>query len=369
LARPRAFSLQILCGTEGLQGLQGKMAPKTNPSTAISMSSDCASSNGVTAGNASDFVDKVKKAGYETNTAGVAAYMRSQGMEVKTKTYDEVEKSGDACFTFKGNHIERGGVVITQTTGGCFPGDAVVQTKDKGPLRMLDLKIGENVQAYDVQGKRMCWSKVTTFLHRDPEVDAAFKEVETAEGFKLRATPDHRIFADDGDAYMSTLVLGSKVVVPTVLGACTSVVTKVVMRRDVGVFMPLTAEGTIVVDGVACSCHAVVPHSVGNVLFSPLRLQWMGRLCNVNDGLNGYVKMMVLPILVLASALPQAARVAILSGDSPLWDLLRLYEQGALKEYAKVPLSASIGLAFIVAMLILLWFANYQLTSHLLTSR
>ena len=46
----------------------------------------------------------------------------------------------------------------------------------------------------------------------------------------------------------------------------------------VGAFVPLTAEGNIIVDGVLASCYASIDHDLGHIGLTPFR--WFPRMLN-----------------------------------------------------------------------------------------
>ena len=150
---------------------------------------------------------------------------------------------------------------------------------------MANLSVGQRVLAVHSDGS-LRYSDVIAFIHRQPQLVTSFSVIETAAGHRLVATGDHLIFtapdqsASTTDAAPPTFAAhlhpgNDRVYVTTPDSKLldVSMVTNVTVVTGQGVFAPLTSSGTIVVDGVAASCYALVSnHRLAHIAMTPLRL-------------------------------------------------------------------------------------------------
>jgi hypothetical protein len=142
----------------------------------------------------------------------------------------------------------------------CFPADAVVTTVRHGATRISALKIGDKVLAARPDGSTF-FDDVYMFGHKDTTTAARFVRLETAGGAALRLTSDHHLFVIRGGERRgvpaSQALVGDLVHVEGRLGASQleAIVAKSLVAGT-GLFNPYTLSGSIVVDGVAASCHS-----------------------------------------------------------------------------------------------------------------
>jgi hypothetical protein len=115
---------------------------------------------------------------------------------------------------------------------------------------MSALKVGDQVLAARPDG------------HKDAAAAASFVRLETAGGTALRLTADHHLFVTRGGERLavpsSQALVGDLVLVEGRLGAShqlEAIVAKSLVP-GAGLFNPYTLSGSIVVDGVAASCHS-----------------------------------------------------------------------------------------------------------------
>ncbi|KAF7692854.1 tiggy-winkle hedgehog protein [Silurus meridionalis] len=205
---------------------------------------------------------------------------------------------------------------VAAKSGGCFPGSASVYLSDGRTKHVKDLVEGDEVLAADEQGN-LVYSDFITYLDRDLITRRTFLVLETSQPkATLRLTPAHLVFIwDDSDGlgmtakFASDVKAGQKVFVWEGRGSLRSTrVERVYAVEDRGSYAPLTAHGTVVVDGVLASCYAAIEeHRWAHWAFTPLRLSrrltpasWWRQITpdsNVtsqqDDGIHWYPKMLL----------------------------------------------------------------------------
>ncbi|KAB7505983.1 Protein hedgehog [Armadillidium nasatum] len=157
---------------------------------------------------------------------------------------------------------------------GCFPGEAIVDTPE-GPLPLALLKIGDKVKVLRSDGM-LTFSPVLMFLHEDPTHQRNFLSISTSSGMVLNLTPSHLLFtlrsyrAPSNPVFRESFSVGEVVLAGSVnLGDYLFVtqndssvrLDKIVDINSIfrkGVYAPLTAEGTVIVNNVVASCYAVI---------------------------------------------------------------------------------------------------------------
>lgn len=183
-----------------------------------------------------------------------------------------------------------------------------------GRKPIADLRPGEWVLASADDGSnQLIYSKVLTFLDRDPTTWRLFYSLHTEAGPQLTLTAAHLVFISEGNCsegaepdhtslrtvYASDAQPGQCVLVSggsAGAGVRLSRVTRVELLKGLGAFAPLTQHGTLVVDGVLASCYAVLEqHDVAHRAFGPLRLahRWgvaSGR--GQSDGVHWYPRLL-----------------------------------------------------------------------------
>jgi len=193
-------------------------------------------------------------------------------------------------------------------SGGCFPGEASVTLASGAQKSIGELRPGERVLA-SAGGGEMVYSEVLVFLDRDPETWKLFYTLHTEAGARLSLTAAHLVFVSEGNCsegaaagrgglrtvYAGDAQPGQCVLVSRGEAGRLSRITRVSTGGSRGAFAPLTRQGTLVVDGVAASCYAVVDrHSLAHWAFSPLRLihSWTGSTGSHRDGVHWYSRLL-----------------------------------------------------------------------------
>ncbi|TRY98859.1 hypothetical protein DNTS_016659 [Danionella cerebrum] len=172
---------------------------------------------------------------------------------------------------------------VAAKSGGCFPGSALVTVEDGGKKAVRDLNPGDKVLATDGDGN-LVFSDFLMFTDRDPTTRRVFYVIETKEPVeKITLTAAHLLFVLDNStedlhamrtAYASGVRAGQKVLAVDEGGQLKSVIVERIYTEERrGSFAPVTAHGTIVVDGILASCYAVIEdHSLAHLAFAPVRL-------------------------------------------------------------------------------------------------
>uniref|UniRef100_S4RKE1 Sonic hedgehog signaling molecule n=1 Tax=Petromyzon marinus TaxID=7757 RepID=S4RKE1_PETMA len=166
----------------------------------------------------------------------------------------------------------------------CFPGDSRVFVEGGRSKRLRDLRPGDRVLAARGPGSRPVYSDFLLFLDHEPHRRRLFLSVKTAAPARtLLVTPAHLVFAaNSSDPRHARPVFASRVrpgmhvfVLDDRDGGArlrAARVERVSWVEAWGSLAPLTAHGTLVVDGFLASCYAVVElHDWAHAAFAPLR--------------------------------------------------------------------------------------------------
>ena len=129
---------------------------------------------------------------------------------------------------------------------------------------MAQLQLGDAV--LDASG---AYSPVCFFSHADKDVAAPFVGLTLASGYKLSLSPDHYIVVGGVHVYAKNVVVGDELVYFDGAALKTSSVRATSEVTKAGLFNPYTLSGSIVVDGVAASCHS--SWILDGVAFPPAR--------------------------------------------------------------------------------------------------
>ncbi|CAL8255720.1 unnamed protein product [Gadus morhua 'NCC'] len=170
---------------------------------------------------------------------------------------------------------------VTVEKGGCFPGGAWVSTPGGGKKTLASLVLGDRVMAMSDTG-RVVYSPVILFLHREPRGRSTFLALQTEDGNRLVLTPHHLVFlasrytlchGEYKARFASRAQKGDYVLVH---GAGDRVrpsrIISISVEDGVGIYSPLTQDGTVFVDGVLASTYAVVEdHKLAHWAFGPVR--------------------------------------------------------------------------------------------------
>lgn len=174
------------------------------------------------------------------------------------------------------------------TIGGCFAGKGMVLSESSGWKPMSELRVGDRVMSMNEAGQ-LEYSQVLSFMDKDSSAQVLFYTLHLQDNKSVTLTGKHLIFASsqnitshsDSASFRATFaenvqegqyvyVVGNEV---NPNQPRPSRVVKVSVETHRGVYAPLTATGTIVVDAVVASCYAYTENvALAHFGFAPMRL-------------------------------------------------------------------------------------------------
>ena len=132
----------------------------------------------------------------------------------------------------------------------CFPANAIVESKTRGTIKIVDVEIGEELMTLDG------YSEVLFFAMNEPTVKTYCLEI-TAERAKIRLTASHGLFKDDKSFVLAgNLSVGDRILTG---GA----ITDIQRKSCTGLVSPVTRAGCLIVDGVATSDYGPLAQTLG----------------------------------------------------------------------------------------------------------
>ncbi|XP_041355990.1 desert hedgehog protein A-like isoform X2 [Gigantopelta aegis] len=159
----------------------------------------------------------------------------------------------------------------------CFPGDAQLELDNGDTVNMKELKVGQRVLTV-INGERV-FVTVRTFLKRRPLLNATYVTLTTVDGNHVSLSSDHLIFTSVNTSSKMEARFAGSVKPGDYLystkrcprGQCAERVADVSISRKQGAFVPVTDDGTVVVNGMLASCYTTVSHDVAHVFVTPFR--------------------------------------------------------------------------------------------------
>jgi hypothetical protein len=197
---------------------------------------------------------------------------------VSASTVTKVERDSElkggffAPVTTTGTIIVDGILVISNDSldreGGCFPSASLVLTKEGSVKTMRELKVGDEVLAYDESNQELIFSKVYMFAFRNPKQMQNYYEISTSDSRTITLTGTHLIYVNVKNLFIPTYAkdvkLGDIVFTYDRWGndiaetTVTKILTNVPME---GYFAPITMSGNIIVDDILASSYGKLDYS------------------------------------------------------------------------------------------------------------
>lgn len=150
----------------------------------------------------------------------------------------------------------------------CFPASASVYVKDRGPVDVCALRQGDFLLSGNAERSSLCFSPFLGHMHVESDVCKDYVVVrvlgtQDRPGATLAVSAEHFIFAADARGYVPQAVQAATLKVGDWLSRvscdgdlCRAQISNISYERRQGCFAPLTANGTVVVNGTLCSCYA-----------------------------------------------------------------------------------------------------------------
>lgn len=164
---------------------------------------------------------------------------------------------------------------------GCFSSDSTVKLENGADLQLKNLQKGDIVQVMTEEGK-LGYSEVVLFADYKPDIPhASHVLIETVNPAKrITLTPSHLLFTTSNSTethiqskQAGKVLPGDFLLVSSQGELVPSQVRRVSLVKRTGMVAPVTMQGNVIVDGVLCSCYAMITdHQIAHMVFGPLRL-------------------------------------------------------------------------------------------------
>lgn len=180
----------------------------------------------------------------------------------------------DLCYCY--SKVTRHHYCCSCDVGACFPAYARVSTPGGAHTTMDRLRTGDKVLAVDESG-HVVTSTILGFMDRRPKETALYVTLRTSIGRNLTLSPNHVLFKSSPNSSQPISVFGSDINIGDVIfsanetGLQRTEVVGIDHDVTIGAYVPLTKEGTLVVDGTFVSCYASYRHSLAHVFMAPVR--------------------------------------------------------------------------------------------------
>jgi len=166
-----------------------------------------------------------------------------------------------------------GGNCDQSKKGDCFDSSSSITTQN-GQTKLKNLRLNDSVLTY-TPGVGTHYTEFLGWLHRGSA--RTMLEISTSNSSAITLTPEHLIFKMSRNGamesvYASDIVETDILIKPNEKGEMQT--EQVVEVREVTVESfgaPLTAHGTILVNGFLASCYAFFPHDIGEFFMAPLK--------------------------------------------------------------------------------------------------
>uniref|UniRef100_H2ZHI5 Hedgehog protein n=1 Tax=Ciona savignyi TaxID=51511 RepID=H2ZHI5_CIOSA len=189
--------------------------------------------------------------------------------------------------------------------GGCFDGTGTAMNESGALISMNNLQIGDKVLAVDRWSGLPVFSEVILFMDKQPTIETEYVEIRTHQQ-TIRLTSNHLIFVTKSNnsntfstkrraVYASDIIVGDFVYLTLpISGRFEITPSRVEMVATVtrsGVYAPLTAHGTIVVDATVASCYGFInSETLAHAALYPVRAFPSLRTAKRSSGIHWYAK-------------------------------------------------------------------------------
>lgn len=157
----------------------------------------------------------------------------------------------------------------SSSSSTCFPASATVAMADGSHKRIGNLAIGNAVLSSSASGQDN--NKVVAWAHNSPDVTADFLSLSTHDNRTLTLSPGHYLPVA-GLGLVPAQRVASGMALYDEQGRPSLIVTQVKAITALGLFNPLTTDGSLIVDGVAVSTFTTAFEPVAaHAALTPLR--------------------------------------------------------------------------------------------------
>lgn len=160
----------------------------------------------------------------------------------------------------------------------CFPAVSRVTLESGASVSMRQLRVGDRVRTLGTNGETAN-SEVIAFLHKETRMRARFYKLWISGGKAIILSAQHLIFRKKtssplfSEVFASEVKLGDLLYISNGSASEYKAVTEITMVTETGIYAPLTAQGTLFVDGVLVSCYAQWPsHDTAHLAMAPFRV-------------------------------------------------------------------------------------------------
>ena len=241
-------------------------------------------------------------------------YGQIQRIQRTCHQHDELKHRSATCPVISQCDGDSGG------GGDCFPPSATVYARNSSsPVVIENLQIGDDVLTMNADGQ-LIYSPIIAFLDRVPSSIINYVQIITESNHKLLITASHLMFRNDSSMplYASDISPGDYIFTLDVNNNIKhSKVTHITTMTAVGKYAPLTAEGTLIVDGVLASCYAnvIAEQSDIHALFAPLRLLHnFVPAVQSKEGIHWYATSLILAKEFMKDCLPDLLLPCMITG-------------------------------------------------------
>ena len=150
--------------------------------------------------------------------------------------------------------------------GGCFSGETTVNVLGKGSVFMKDLQVNEQVYTGNDSRGTAVYQPVFSFGHLEHRAPMEYLRIfHNKAGSPLEISPDHLIFLAHRPAPVRAdkLKKGDNLIFKCLACESTEAATITMIKTVTqnGAYLPLTPDGTIVVNNIAASSYVSIDHN------------------------------------------------------------------------------------------------------------
>lgn len=183
--------------------------------------------------------------------------------------------------------------------GGCFPGQSQVVLDGGEMKKLFDLRLGDTVMT--IQNGELVPTMILGFLDKRVNKMTEYINLDMEGGKSLLISQTHAMFIQDKNQTVKSIMaqdakLGDLVFVKSGQFINVARIIGITFKQKTGAFVPLTATGTLLVDGVLVSCYTNADHWVAHSALAPLR--WWPNLLLDNEQSQDIEGLRTLPGLV-----------------------------------------------------------------------